>query len=108
MQEAAGSGGTGFAHAEQAGATATMPFLGTGLRWIGSRGPGQGRARVRIDGELRATVDQYASETQREVTSLAIEGLERDYHTVEIEVLEARDPKATASRVVLDAFDVLP
>ena len=48
-----------------------------------------------------------ASETQRDV-SLAIEGLERDYHTVEIEVLEARDPKATASRVVLDAFDVLP
>jgi hypothetical protein len=36
-------------------------FTGTKVSWIGPTGPTRGKARVYIDGRLRATIDLYSS-----------------------------------------------
>ena len=43
----------------------TLSFSGTGVRWIGARGPQMGKARVFVDGVLQlAVVDAYAPARQ--------------------------------------------
>ena len=43
------------------GATARLAFNGTDVAWVSTRGPKRGKAKVYIDGVLRATVDLLAS-----------------------------------------------
>ena len=50
---------------------ATLSFTGTGVSWIGFRGPQTGIARVHLDGNLVATVDAYSP---TEVTQAELEG----------------------------------
>lgn len=47
--------------ATRAGATARITARGHGIAWVARTGPDRGRAEVRIDGVLVATVDLYAS-----------------------------------------------
>lgn len=86
----------------QAGASVTFTFSGNKLSWVAPVGPTRGKARVEVDGDVVATVDQYAGSfaARRVVLSLS---LSDGAHTVEITAL------GTAGRptVALDAIDLL-
>jgi hypothetical protein len=52
--------GGGARYATAAGAVATFTFTGRQVAWITSLGPSRGKAKVYIDGTLRATIDLHA------------------------------------------------
>jgi len=90
--------------ASTAGATASITFNGTSIRWIGSRGRNQGIATMSIDGVLQRTVDTFARPADEAHTSVAtIYDLSRGPHTLKIQVMNT-----DGSYVVVDAFDTHP
>ena len=99
------SGGTaslGFT----AGQRATLNFTGTGVRWIGFRGPQTGIANVYLDGALVATVDAYAAAEATDAALFTASGLAAVPHTLAIEVTRTKNAAAVDYYVVVDAFDV--
>lgn len=85
----------------------TVRFVGTGIRWIGSRGPQYGSADVYIDEELVGSVSCKADSPQFLSEIFTIDGLNFGPHIVEVRA----NPDKTASslgKVAVDAFDVLP
>jgi len=92
----------------EAGATATLTFDGTGVRWIGLRDPYSGIARVFIDGALHGTIDTYSAGQERQAPVFAASGLAPGTHTVRIEVTGTRNPASGGAWVWVDAFDITP
>jgi mannan endo-1,4-beta-mannosidase len=86
----------------QAGAAVDFAFTGSGVSWIGPKGPNQGKARVYVDGRYVRTVDTYSRNPRpRESLFTALFSDVTD-HTLSIHVLAS-----TAGRVVtVDAFAV--
>jgi hypothetical protein len=84
----------------------TFNFTGTGVNWIGFRGPQAGRARVFLNGVRVATVDAYAPAEQLEAVLYTSSGLTDAPHTLAIEVTGGKHSLATANYIVVDAFDV--
>src|SRR6202008_4041584 len=92
-----------------AGATASFTFVGTSVRWIGSRGRGMGIASVRVDGGPAREVDLFArpaDEVHTEV--ITISDLSPGQHTLTVEVTGRANTEAQSNVVVVDAFDVQP
>jgi hypothetical protein len=89
------------------GARATFTFAGTSVRWIGLSGPQTGGARIFLDGAFQAQVDTYAP-TEIQTVVYAVTGLAAARHRLEIEVTGDRNPAATNSSIVVDAFDIRP
>ena len=98
------SGGTAIVSATAA-AQATFNFIGTEVRWVGLRGPQMGIAQVYLDGAFHARVDAYDANESEEVT-FVVTGLAAGAHTLTIRVTGDKNPAATGSSVVVDAFDV--
>jgi glucosylceramidase len=99
------SGGT-FSESNAAGATVTVTFTGTEVRWLGFRYNGGGIARVLVDGTFEGEVNTYsASPVLGEVFRAS--GLSAGSHTLTIEVTGTADPAALDSWVIVDAFDVV-
>ncbi|HEY6359511.1 MAG TPA: Ig-like domain-containing protein [Vicinamibacterales bacterium] len=97
------SGGTSATSAI-AGARATVTLTGTEIRWIGSRGPQAGIARVFLDGAFHADVDLHSGADVQGVVFEAT-GLAAGRHELTVEATGARNPAAGGSFVVVDAFD---
>ena len=95
-------------HSDIAKSKAMFNFVGTGVKWIGTKSNSQGIAKVYIDGEFKATVDQFSDNRDVMVTSYRATNLLHSNHSIIIELTGAKNPKSTGSRVELDAFDVLP
>jgi hypothetical protein len=87
------------AYSGERGATATLTFRARSVSWIATRGPKFGRARVYIDGALAATVDLYASASQKRRVVFSASWPSPARHTIEIQV------RGTSGRprVVVDA-----
>ena len=101
------SGGTA-AVSNAALARATLIFSGTGVSWLGLRGPQTGIARVYLDGVSQVDVDCYASTETVQAVLFTRSGLTADLHFLAIEVTGTRNPAATDAFIVVDAFDVTP
>lgn len=101
------SGGTAAVTTE-ALARATFSFTGTGVSWIGFRGPQAGRARVFLDGNRVADVDAYAMSEQVGAVLFTRTGLTASPHTLAIEVTGRKHLLATSNYIVVDAFEVVP
>ena len=99
------AGGTG-ALTRTAGEQATISFKGTGVSWIGLRGPTYGIARVLVDGVLAATVDTYAPTEEVQAVVYTATGLSDGAHTLTVEVTGSRNPSSIDALIVVDAFDV--
>ncbi len=102
------SGGSAM-QATAAGATASITFIGTSIRWIGSRGRGMGIAMVSVDGMPGKAVDLFArpsDEIHTEITTIS--DLSAGQHTLTVTVTGTHNPQAEGNLVVLDAFDVQP
>lgn len=104
----AGLSASSISASDTAQATATLYFTGTGVNWIGTEGPDQGLARVYIDGQLMAEVDQYSQSSNALVTSFAITNLADGAHSIMVEVTGTKNPASTGDRITIDAFDITP
>src|SRR5947207_1725389 len=101
------SGGTA-ALSNAALSRATLTFSGTGVSWLGLRGPQAGIARVSLDGVQVAQVDTYAPAEQLQAVLFSSTGLTADLHILMIDPTGTRNPAATDAFIVVDAFDVTP
>ena len=88
------------------GESLTVPFRGTGIAWIGYRGPDAGIATVQIDGGALASVDLYAPTALYQPVVFSAAGLADADHTLKIVATGSRNAASSGARVVVDAFDV--
>ena len=95
------------AESNTVGAQATFTFTGTGVRWIGARGPQTGIARVFLDGAFAQDIDTYALTEGPQHTDFTATGLATGTHTLTIEVT-GKNPASTNFWILIDAFDVVP
>ena len=91
---------------ETSGAKATLTFTGTAISWIGYRGRDGGKASVTVDGGAPTVVDTYSPSYRMQATVFTAAGLADVSHTLTIEALGTHNSLATASKIVVDAFDV--
>jgi hypothetical protein len=102
-----GSFGTGSASLTRTlGEQATVSFTGTSVSWIGLRAPFTGIARVSVDGAFLSEVDTYSPTEDLQRALFTATGLTDGPHTLMIEVTGRRNPSATDSLVIVDAFDL--
>jgi hypothetical protein len=99
------SGGTATT-SKQPGAQATITFTGTGISWIGARGPQTGIARVTLDGVVFPLVNTYSATEQIQAEVFTRQGLADTSHTLTIEVTGDQDAASTSPLIVVDAFEV--
>jgi hypothetical protein len=101
------NGGTAsFNTLTQYAAQATLNFEGTGLTWIGFRGPQAGIARVYLDGVQIATVDLYYPVELVRTPVFNVSGLSSGPHTLMVEATGQWNPSSTDPFVVVDTFIV--
>jgi len=86
---------------DREGSSASVSFVGNGIRWIGSKGPSHGDAEVLIDGEIVATISCRSANSSHMQELFSIRNLGHGPHKIRV---RAR----SASPVGVDAFDVLP
>jgi hypothetical protein len=102
------SGGTAMQSATP-GASASITFTGTSIRWIGARGRGMGIATVSIDGGPPKDLSLFARPTDEIHTPIVtISDLGPGQHMLTITVTGRPDPQGQGSLVVVDAFDIDP
>ena len=95
------------AESNTVGAQATFTFTGTGVRWIGARGPQTGIARVFLDGAFTQDIDTYALTEGLQHTDFTATGLAAGTHTLTIQVI-GKNLASTDFWILIDAFDVVP
>ncbi len=95
------------AESNTVGAQATFTFTGTGVRWIGARGPQTGIARVFLDGAFVEDIDTYALTEGPQHTDFTATGLAAGTHTLTIQVIDKNMASANFW-IQVDAFDVVP
>ena len=89
------------------GETVTLPFRGTGIGWVGYKGPDGGIATVQIDGGAPIEVDTYNPTAKFQETVFTASGLADGNHTLTITTTGRRNAASSAPRIVVDAFDVM-
>jgi hypothetical protein len=95
------------AESNTVGAQATITFTGTGIHWIGARGPQCGIARVFLDGAAVEDFDTYFQTEGPQSTDFFKDGLPAGTHTLTIQVI-GQNPLSTNAWILIDAFDVIP
>ncbi|PYR28976.1 MAG: hypothetical protein DMF98_01355 [Acidobacteria bacterium] len=88
------------------GAQATISFTGTGISWIGARGPQTGKARVTLDGVVFPPIDTYSAAEQIQAEIFTKQGLADTSHTLTVEVTGEQNAASTSPLIVVDAFEV--
>lgn len=74
----------------------------TSVSWVTRQGPGEGKAKLVVDGHSQGTVDLYSpTGSPRTIT---VDGLDRASHTVRVKVLGRKNAASTGTSVALDAF----
>ena len=86
--------------------SATLTFNGTGVSWIGFKGPWAGIAQVSLDGGAMTTVDTYAPAEQAQAVMYTAAGLPPGSHTLTIQVTGTWSASSVSAWIVVDAFDV--
>lgn len=105
LTSAADSGGS-IAYSSTAGASATLSFRGTGVSWVSRLTSSSGINEVRLDGVKVATVDRYSATTRAKQTVWRSGPLPAGDHTLTVSRGTTRNPAATGSNIILDAFVV--
>src|SRR5262249_41582254 len=99
------SGGSA-ASAVDSGSKLTFTFSGVGVRAIGYRDEWSGAANIYLDGQLKATIDTYATPAPSEAGIRSATGLASASHPVVIEVPGTHSSASGGSWVWIDAFEV--
>jgi subtilisin len=98
MTSSAWGGGTKYA--VTSGATATLRFTGRAVGWVAALGPGNGSARVFVDGQYVRTVNLFANRSHPRLVAFEQRWATSGTHTIALQVLGT----AGHPRVDLDAF----
>jgi hypothetical protein len=85
---------------------ASLRFVGSGVKWIGTQGPDRGVASVSIDGKFQTKVDQYREDRKGLVELFSMNGLSHGFHEITITVDGRRNERSSGTRIDIDAFDV--
>jgi hypothetical protein len=93
--------GSGTRSTTRAGSRARFTFRGDQVALVATRGPGQGRIRILIDGRKVRDVNLRAASTNRRSIVFA-RGLTNGRHTLEVRVI--RGPDGRSGRVDIDGF----
>jgi hypothetical protein len=88
------------------GVGVVVNFTGTGITWIGKKGPNYGVASYSIDGGAPQTVDNYNSTELDQNPVVTVSGLSSDSHVLSISLLNQKNASATDYWQTLDAFDI--
>ncbi|MGA2736657.1 MAG: BACON domain-containing carbohydrate-binding protein [Bryobacteraceae bacterium] len=92
----------GYATTPESQDTATVSFIGSGIRWVSLTGQDQGTASIQLDGVPQGTVSLYAPNAdQFQQTVWEQHGIACGAHTFTITALPQ-----TLQSVSLDAFDI--
>jgi len=91
-----------------AGDSVTIPFTGTGVRWIASTAGNHGVADVYLDGAKVATVDGYSASTVNQQIEYAASNLTDGAHTLKIVATGQKNAASSGTFVSVDAVDVPP
>jgi beta-galactosidase GanA len=91
---------------DTAGDSVSVPFSGTGIKWITSLDPSHGNADVYLDGAFVKTVDLYGSSKQNQYVGYQATGLAAGPHTLKILVDGTKDSAASGAFVTVDAIDL--
>lgn len=91
--------------ANLAGQTVSLRFRGTSITWTTVRNRTQGKARIYVDGVLKATVDNYSS-TARYKVRRVVTGLTDAVHTVKIVVLGKHRKASHGNTITVDRLVV--
>lgn len=105
LTSASDSGGS-IAYSSTAGASATLAFTGTGISWVSRLTSSSGINEVRLDGVKVATVDRYSATSRTKQTVWSSGPLPAGKHTLTVSRGTTRNPAATGSNLILDAFVV--
>ncbi len=106
--QAPGHSGGRALFSDEAGASASFAFTGTGVQLFGRREESAGLAQVATDTTpLWGSLDAYASPPQEQALLVSITGLALGPHTLSVTVAGLSGPRAQGSRVWIDGFRVL-
>ena len=90
------------------GDSATVPFTGTGVRWISSKSGNHGIAEVFLDGTDMGPVDTYGSSTVNQQVQWSATNLANGSHTLRIVVTGQKNAASSGTFIPIDAIDVPP
>jgi hypothetical protein len=88
------------------GAGVVVNFDGTGITWIGKKGPEYGMASYSIDGGAPQTVDNYNSTKINQNSNVTVSGLSADSHVLSISLLDKKQAASTDYWQTIDAFNI--
>jgi len=110
-QNLAGTFGGSVAFSSTAGATANPSNAqqASSYALVSTLGPDRGKAQIKIDGQLVATVDLYApTQTTTAQVVWSINGLAPGgTHTIQVVATNTKNPASTGTRVDYDAIIAL-
>jgi hypothetical protein len=89
-----------------AGSSLVLPFTGTSVKVLATKGPSSGRATIWLDGAKVATVDLYRATTAWKQVVWSRTGMSNAKHRVEVRVLGTKATKSKDRWVGVDAFVV--
>ena len=101
-----GSSGGAIRYATTSTASASLTFTGGSITWYTWNSASAGNVRVYLDGELQASVDNYAPSTRTMVIGFTADGLTTGEHTISITSAGTRNAASSALLTHLDAFVV--
>jgi hypothetical protein len=88
------------------GAGVVVNFNGTGITWVGKKGPQYGMASYSIDGGAPQTVDNYSSTKINQNANVTVSGLSADSHVLSISLLNKKQAASTDYWQTIDAFKI--
>jgi enamine deaminase RidA (YjgF/YER057c/UK114 family) len=103
LSSPADSGGS-ISYSTSTRASAALTFTGTSVSWISRRTPSSGTNEVWIDDALVATIDRYSPITRSNQTVWSSGTLPAGTHTITLKRGSTKNPAATGSTIILDAF----
>jgi hypothetical protein len=103
-----GASGGGYLSSSTTGATLTLTFTGTGIKWRSALDECSGQATVTLDG-VDYVVDNYRSPNQGwQSVAWELSGLAPTSHTFRITVLGTKQAASCGPWIYFDAVDILP
>jgi hypothetical protein len=88
------------------GVGAVVNFNGTGITWIGKKGPQYGIASYSIDGGAPQTVDNYNSTQINQNPEVTVSGLSGESHVLSISLLDQKNAASVGYWQTIDGFNI--
>jgi hypothetical protein len=88
------------------GVGVVVNFSGTGITWIGKKGPQYGIASYSIDGGAPKTVDNYSASALSQNANVTVSGLSSESHVLAISLTDQKNSAASDHWQTIDAFAI--